>query len=835
MNEISDLLKNSPFPTGSSARAVVDELNTVFDSRAGRLAKIKDMYDRKPPYDPAKLAEAGQSYRANVNTGEMESLIDDETAEATLSIMSAVPVASFKSPDTSLLARIKLASAYHDFLHTAKSFSLFRFVDKVHFEANAYGFGAAIFPHTSDWRPAWQPHFEVRFDSHATPEPGEMDQFAVHTRISLSKLFEELEFDPDAVADGWHKGWNVSELRRFLVEQINGLGDDKGDRNYTNEYLEAAQALRDGTGWAASSTRFRRVMLTHLYASHPKTAKVAHYILAESPPAKTETQAYTAPQSMPQSSPDTTILYFKPDEYEKMEHAVWVMSYHLGPSTLASVRGLAHRAYLHTDLSNRFFSATMDGAFISASLILQTPESDTHGRIPIVRAGPITAMPAGWSPIQSSFTPNFPHLISLRETSAAIMHNNLGTYRRRPESVEAMRRDKSAAEVQNEASQESEAKQNRATYRMVQWNALHQEIFRRVSSKTYLGGLDVDEFTKIAIDAGMDEDKVFTAMGGSMPEYRKDVIRFYLRVLREDLPLSIVFDLTWDVTAYRGYGAGSRQSRVQALQELLSIAAGLPRDRTDRLRHAYVIERTGNTDLADEMFPVEQGGESREVLWVTLENNDMKEGRQIPVPVDVDHVVHFTSHIQLFFADIKAWQEDPNEGNTRELYALWNSLVPHAARHLEFISMDPVTAGQLPQLKPMFEQLIAVGQQIANVAENAVQRNQENRDALAGEIQQLRTAANKTQGELQLKAQALQGQMQIDMAKTENLNRNRDAKTQTQLQTRGISWQQDEMRKMQSHQLEMQRQLDKIMAEREKLQLENDKLRQQVRTPNAPE
>ena len=833
MSDLIEALKNSPFPVGSTVKTVVSELDDIFDARMPRLAKIRDMYDRKPPFDPAKLQEAGQSYRANINTGEMEAIVDDETAEATLAVMSAQPAALFKAPGVDMVTRKKVATAYHNFLHGAKSFSLFHFIDKAHFETNAYGYAVATFPSTLDWRPRWQPHFETRFPEDATADISELDTFAVHTRESLVSLFDELDFDPDAVVDQWYKGWNVPELRKFLSEQALGMGGDS-NRHYTNLYLEAAQQLRDGTGWAAGRTRFRKLKLTHLYARHPLTGKVCHYIISGEPPMQDSGETNrdyptSKPDTMPEPGRDAQILYYKENEFEDMTQAVWLMTYNLGPSTLASIRGLSHRAYLHTDLSNRFFSQTIDGGFLAASLILQAPESDTANRVPVLRAGPVTMLPPGFNPVQGSFNPNFQHLLELRESSSSVMHNNLGTYRRRPESMEGMGRNKSATEVRQEASMETEAKQNRSTYRLKQWDGLHKEIFRRVTDKKMLGGYSVEKFQELAIEKGLDLDEVVKEMGGSMPKFRRDVVSFYLEVLRQDVPLTLLFSIKWDVSVSRGFGAGGRMGRLEALRELMGMSGTLPKEKSDLLRHAYVIERTGNMELADEMFPLmTDPSDSREFLWVVLENNDMKEGRPIPVPADADHGTHFRSHVQLFYEDIQKWQEDPNEENTAELFALVQVLVPHLGTHLEFMSRDPVTAGQVDNLVEELKKVAAIGQQIAQVAQHAVSRNQEDRDALAQEIQQLRQMADKTQGDLAIKQREMEGRLQIEAMKTENLNQNRDAKTQTQLQTRNISWQQGEMQKQQTHQLEMQRQLDRLMADREKMMLENERLRAQV-------
>jgi len=829
---ITEALQNSPFPTGATASSVAKDLDDIFDARATRLAKIRDQYDRKPPYNPKMLEEAGQSYRANVSTGEMEALIDNETAEATQGVLSATPIANFKSRGVPLGHQKDLGFAYHEFLHRASSFSLFDFSDKVHFETNAYGFAVATFPGTSDWRPRWQPHFEVRFDEDATPDVREVSVFAVHTKLKLEQLFEELEFDPEAVADGWHKGWNVPELRKFLVDQLYGNPSSPSETYYTNEYLNAAQALRDGTGWAATSTRWQKVQLTHLYARHPKTGKVAHYILTNEPPKVAQEeegrvrQTQSSDANVPIQGPDSGILYYKEDEYDDPRHALWLMCYNLGPSTLASVRGLGYRAYTHTDLSNRFFSQVIDGGMMAASLLLQTPESDSDGRIPILRAGPITALPPGWQAVQNSFNPNFQHLVSLRDVSAATMHNNLGTYRRRPETTKPTQQ--TAAAVEAEVAQESEAKQNRSTYRTQAWTRLHQEIFRRVTKKAWLGGLSIDEFTELASEKGFDVEEVAKGMDSNITSQWKDVLSFYLNLLRYGFPLNLLFDVDWNVQSNRGFGAGSRSARLGAIRDVLPLANTLPKEKQDQLRHAYIVERTANPELADELFPAGQtASDSMTFLQVVMENNDMKEGREIPVPADIDHVVHFESHLAVYYQDIEQWKQDPNEVNTRELHALGRRLIPHLGSHLEYISRDPVTTARTDRMEEEFKRVIAVAQELQRVAQESVARNQESRDELAQQIEALRAQANDSQTKAQLRAMEIQNEFQLEQMRAEGLNRSRDIKTATQLENSMQKSQADEFRKMQSHQLEMQRKIDTLMADRERLQLQNEQLRQQ--------
>jgi hypothetical protein len=804
---------------------VVETLDDIFDARASRLAKIKDQYDRKPPYDPHMLQEAGQSYRANINTGEMEALIDNETAEATQTVISATPIAVFKSRGVPLQMRTDLAYAYHEFLWQAGSFDLFDFTDKCHFETNAYGYAAATFTGNSDWRPRWQTHFELRFPEDATPDLTKLTEFAVHTRMTLEELFNAIEFDPDEVADGWVKGWNVKEVRRFLIDQIYGNPADTDEMFYTNEYLNASQALRDGTGWAATSTRFRKVKITHLYARHPRSGKVAHYILTGEPPFATEDdRPNSSDVNVPVAGPDQGILFYKEEEFEEMRHILWLMCYTLGPSTLASIRGLAYRAYTHTDLSNRFFSQLIDGSMLAASLMLQAPESDSDGRIPILRAGPITAIPPGWQATQSSFTPNFQHLASIRDMSAGVMHNNLGTFRRRPESIRPTQQ--TAAEVNAEMNQESEAKQNRATYRMRAWSLLHKEIFRRVARKKWLGGMEPEEFVTLASEQGFDVDKIVKEMDSNVTPEWKDIISFFTTLVRYGFPLNLLFDTQWSVEANRGFGAGSRSARLQAIQDILPLAATAPKERQNRLRHAYVLERTANPELADELYPPgDVAMDSREFLQAVMENNDMKEGREIPVPVEVDHVIHFETHVSMYFEDIKAWQQDPNEQNTRELYALASNMVPHIGMHLEYIAQDPVTMGMIERLKPQFERVIAVAGEIQKVAQQAVGRNQENRDQLAAEIQQLRAQADTNQTKTALRAQEIQNEFQLEAIRAQGLNESRMMKTNAQLQTQFQKSQADEFRKQQSHTQELQRKLQTALAEQQRLQLQLEQLR----------
>ena len=830
---LADALKNSPFPTGITAAQVVSDMDNIFDARAPRLGKIKDQYDRRPPWDPALLRENGQSYRANINTGEMEALLDNETSEATLSVFHATPTASFKAHGVSLSLRKKLASAYDEFLKQSKSFSWFHFVDRIHFETNSYGYSAATFADTKDWRPRWQPHFEMRFPEDATPDVTDLDAFAVHTKTTLQDLFEVLTFNPDEVATGWVKGWNVEELRKFLVMHIQG-NTINNQQHYTNLYLESAQALRDGTGWAATTTRFRKVNLTHVYAVHPKTGKVAHYILTEEPPMKEDEEHRNTDQNMPNASPDSGIVYYSEKEFSHMSESLWIMCYNLGPSTLASVRGLGYRAYTHTDLSNRTFSQIIDSSTLASSLLLETGESDTSQRVPLVRLGPVAVISNGFKPIQNSFQPNYQHLINVRDMSSSVMHSNLGTYRQQPNSFQPSQ--KSAREVEAEVQAESEAKQNRSTYRMQMWSGLHKEVFRRVSNSSWLGGLSPEEFTEMAVKNNLDLDKIVKDMDSTISPQWRDILNLYLVLIRLGFPLNVLFDLRWSVESNKGFGAGSSGARISALNDILPLGATLPKEKTDALKHAYVLERTANPDLADEMFPAGmEMSDSKEFLMVVLENNDMKEGRQIPVPEDVDHITHFESHLTLFYTDVQEWQQEANEENTTELAALARTMIPHLGGHLEHISRDPVTASRTSTMEQEFKKVISVAQTILQTAQGVVKKNQEERDALSQKLAELEAKANDNAVKMQLRSQEINNEFELEQIRAEGLNQSRMYKTQAQIESQAQKGFADEQRKMQSHMVEMQQKMDRLLADREKLSLENTRLRQQLQTsPPTP-
>lgn len=827
--DLTHALKGSPFPLGSTASSVISELDDLFDARSPRLAKIKDIYDRKPPMNPSTLREAGQGYRTNVNTGEMESIIDDITATATQGVLSSRPAVTLKSRGVPLTIRSKIASAYHDLLTQAESFSWFHFIDKIHFEAHLYGFGGATFRNNVDWRPEWQPHFELRFGEDATTDVRGFETFAVHTRVPLGEFFEEVDFDPDVVAQDWYKGWNIPELRKYLVDSLNGNTTDR-NLNYTNDYLEAAQALRDGTGWATqSNVRFRKLKLTHLYAKHPTNGKICHYILSGDSPHIHDDDtgiAQTKPDTMPQNSYDNGILYYKETDYDNFEQAVWILAYNFGPSTLMSVRGVGHRAYLHTDMSNRFFCSSIDGAFMAASVMLTAPESDTHGRIPIVRAGPFTIAPAGWAAGATNFAPNFQGLLGMREMSSNLMHNNLGTNARRPENPMERGREKSAAEVNMLAAQETAAEQNRSTYRTTQWTRLHREIFRRISDKKYLGGMKVAAFETLVLKHAGDEEKILEEMKSSKEEYRKDVIRFYVTLVLERIPLDILFGRRWVVTASQGVGAGSRPARLAALQDVVPLVSGEPRHIQDKLRHAMIAERTANPDFADEMIDLDRvTGDTIETLLVSLENNDMKEARQVPVPANVDHMAHVSTHFAMFYADLEAWQAQQNERNTRELYALGTQLVPHLGQHLTLMASDPLTANRVEGFVAEFQKLQQVVLVIERVAQEVVANDQVNRDALAQEISALRSAADDTQGKLALQARELESRIQLRELDTQSQVQVRAQKTMGAQQVKQAQFVGDETRRQESHILRMQRQIQEMQLENEKLRAEIEKAR----------
>jgi hypothetical protein len=842
MNETFMNIRNSLvghiIPNGATAMNLFHQMDIDFAERYLPVwSRIDEEFDRKTPYDAAKLKEMNQSYRVNLNIGEMEAAICDATATATETVFSSRAAIELKLR-TYVPGKAISATNYESVVaeeYTAmvsEEMCYFSFVDFAHQETMLFGFTAAVWPNEYHWKPVQVSIDRFRFPSECPVLPKEIPFFAVRRGIEIQELFRKVSTEGSA--------WNQDLVKAALLSRFQ-------DATPSVQAEEAFIDLR--TRWDRGdaellSKAYTEIPVIDFYSRDPVTGGVTHMILwSGTGDKKMETHVGTLSEQEVRAISDSLeeghILFVRPDRYESMEQALWLMTFDQGRKTLDSVKGLGRRIYPHCALSNRLFCQTTDGAIQASTIVLIPPDGGAKSKIPFSRSGSFTALQPGWTVPSTSFNPPINHLISLRSMSTSIMHNNIGNYRRRPEDPQARRDPKSATEIQSEDSRENEAEQGRAMYRFEAWDRLHKEIFRRMTSdKLALAGIPGDdkeekvtvleEWMTVRVTESHPDDEDFTeGVPGGLRDGRDEVIRWLARCMLRGVPIPAILRGRWKVTASRGVGTASRAARISALQGVQQMRQEMPAAQRRLVARELAAQLTLNDSYAERLFPDVETGEvvTQTISLVSLENAAFKAGTMIPPAEDQPHEDHLQAHMQGMVGALQAWQQRPNREELVSLARLLELGVQHSKIHLAYLSQDPFYKYRASEISGQLLEIEKQAQVFIQQAKAHIADQQETIQRQQAELEEARKAADENQTQLALGMRKIEVEREIEMAKTENLNQSRDAKTNTALQTNFARFQQEQEQKAQKHMAEMQAKIDKMTLEHQRMQAEIERIR----------
>src|SRR5574343_36617 len=284
----------------------------------------------------------------------------------------------------------------------------------------------------------------------------ELELIGFRHTYQAHELYEKIK-DPESQELARQAGWNVTLLKEALIRSSKNVGSEENRMQSTT--FEAIQQQIKNNDFAASHIYCNPIRVIQLLVKE-YSGKVSRHIIYED----AELPGY---------------LYVGQDEYDGMEQAICVFIWNIGDGYYKSIKGLGHRIFPHVELSNRFINTTVDSANISSSFVLE-PNGSGKDRVNLMRVGSITVLPQGFKPVQQSFTPNLTQLIGVRNMLHQILTNNTGVYKKQLEGPQMPER--TATEVQTEERKSAKLEKNQINIHYLYLDALHKEIFRRLTN-----------------------------------------------------------------------------------------------------------------------------------------------------------------------------------------------------------------------------------------------------------------------------------------------------------------------------------------------------------------
>ena len=665
-----------------AAYELFDRVKRDDDLTAFYRAQIQGLIDGNPPYSAEKLQRSGQSWRSNVNFREGEAIIETNASsiwELDMEVAQLITArVEIDDPNTQALNYAGIIEEeYTRALADWPDYFFNRMLCTK--EMLTHGIGAMFWADKWCWKPKAVKRAALLIPSKSKATPGELELVGFRHSYQAHELYQLISSEEKKAA-AEKEGWNLTLIKEALIKSSRNQSSSDEQQLQTTA-LEAVQQGLKNNDIAYSSVYCEPIRVIHgLIREY--SGKITHVIIYE-------------------DDQFADYLYLGKEEFDSMEQAVCLFLWNIGDGYYKSVKGLGHRIYPHIELSNRQINGTVDGSFLASSLIMSA--QGTNKEPNLMRLGPVTIVPDGFQPIQSTFAPNLGQLISVRYMLQQILNNNTGVYKKAVEAPDMPER--TAREVTIEEMRSAKLEKNQMSVYYLYLDALHKEIFRRLTAKEYP-----------TTSEGFKEAKTFRE-----------------RCAKRGVPSELLNPEKCQVKAARAIGYGSAAMRDHVTREVLGLSPGMDeigrnnalRDRLAALVGYNMVDRYLAMVKRDQI-PTDVHS------LATLENNDILTGQKVLVGVDQPHVIHWQIHFPLLANIAQAFMQTPQAVNVIASVTAMQTGLQHLAEHLAALQRDPsrkaqvkALEGQLEQLATVFKKMQATAQKIQEAQAKQAQANAE--------------------------------------------------------------------------------------------------------------
>lgn len=747
-------------PSLKVAHRVFDDFVQVESKASTRRARYKALADGAPPYDQTELAELGLGYITNVNFREAQAILDQKAGQFLdlfFEVQQFVDV-QLVGVDEAGIDQPRMRSEAiiaEEFTTTLRNWTGFLpLMDHARRQADLADVGVAVWRDDIDWRPLSVERGAFFPEPYAKVDVATWDAFGLSDTYRVQQLIDITQAPPD---EALAEGWNIDQVKSLLAKKYGPPSPastdatDGAPAGYTqaSRWEWVQQRIRNNDPELLAH-QFDPVKVKHLFVRETKSGKISHYVFDYD------------------DSPEITDFLCKvEDRYDSMTEAVWILPYNYGDGFLRSVRGLASMIEAHCDLSNRFLGRVFDAAFLTSSLMLQPSQPGIDPvKSQIVRAGPVTMLPHDLNTIQqATFAPPLAPLVQLRDLSTSVMRNNTGVWKQHPENTVEAQGQKTARQVAEEASKEARLEKSSVAFDYEHIERLYREMFRRMVRKEYRADMSLPGAAEAA-------DFVARCVSRGVPEEWIDdkLVRLY---------------------ASRSIGLGSWGVQLDITNQLLNARGLFDEAGRKSATMDWLAARVGWRNVARYVTPVTRDQiASNEHSIAALENNDMREGAQVPVGADQTHVIHFDAVGGMLKEIAEAVSEQIEQlENPEPLIRAIEAALPHAQEHLQYLSMDPSREAYVQEGVKILKAATTAHGLLMKLAEQLAKEQaalQQSQQQMIAEAQGIVTSA-KQQRELE----ESRGKLQIEAAKQDSINNMRAERNREMLQLRREAQQAD--------------------------------------------
>lgn len=727
--------------SSKSAWNIYSKMRDRDQERSRKRATIQGQIDGNPPYDDSKLKQLGQANRSNVNFRQAEGIRDGRKAsyyDLLMEVETLVKVKVKRNVDEPEPVYDFGEVIAEEFSEMLRDWPGFWYNTELHQEQLiTWGIGNCYWPNELDWR-----FKAARVGSYLVPDETnanieDFDVVCIRDPFRPHELFKYVQ-DTETTKTSKEAGWNVELIKRLLIDVAKSISEI--DKLQLGDWESYQQAIKDNDlefGYSEA----QKVKLVHMLVKE-YDGRISHFIITDD--AKYNRQGDDDPNQTPESG----YLFESVGRFDCWETATCLFLAGVGEGTYHSIRGLGAKIYAHCKINDRMMNATVDGAIAAATILLQPANEGQRERVRIMRVGPFSVMPNGYNVVgQGRFDPNLNGLVSVKALLDMNLNQNVGLQRPDVTSEEKTPQAANTADLRMRATKEAKLERSEIGRYYRQLDVLYREVMRRV------------------LNPGLTE----ADPGG------KEAHAFKKRCADRGVPKEVLKSEKLKVKARRALGYGSPFMRSLISSDILSVSPYFDELGKDNAVRDYVAARTGPEGVDRYKPPIDRNNiPTNEHSIANLETNDLKEGSDVIVGTDQNHVIHLTIHMSEAVRIADEYVNGQYQGPIEMLEAFLGASLIHMARHLDYLAADPARENEYRSFLDTFNELARIHATVEQQVKQLMQQRQRQAEEQAAAVQ---AAQEQLQdGELQTKMAEIQADLQIRILKEQGNQRVREAK-----------------------------------------------------------
>jgi len=661
-----------------SARSMYSSLRTKSDTRRKEQALVWGQLSGNRPYSKEKLKELGQSWRANVNFRDAQSMVDvaivaywrlfnDASNRAYVEVLEDSPYADRDAK--------AFQSAYDRFLEEDWADGYVTEYLKLVQELIVTGIGPVTWDGDS-------PRFKtVKLSELEVPDrtPASVESFEIafaRHETTLSDVWAKIR-NPTLKQASSDVGWNVKALETLIARVLKG----EGTGSLTpDDYVRVQEKMRNNS----------------LEVSNEKGSIDLVYVFIREFDGKVSTNIFA--EGIEDTLADGDGWLFtnrdRDDRSEAFGEVFTCLFFEVGNGMFHGIQGFGLKNFQLMELINRLKCRAADRTVIDGLNFQQTEDGRTNA--PLANFGPVNVIDVGLKQV-----PNYPTGNATMDT-INLFERQVNGNNARTTQTDQIAQAGTASQASILAQLQSSVDVANATLFLTQ---LANNILRR-------------QFTK------------FRTRGNTDPDAKK----FKARCLKAGMDPESFHDAEIAVRTGANPGAASASLRAQIARELMSMM-GNPLVNSRVVMEEFVSNTLGGRAVKQFLIPEDRSKDAGQLREAMFENNFMGEGLDVPVDEHDLHDVHLEEHIRAAMRIIQMAQKGEIDDTAMMALALD---IKHMDAHLQMLARDRFLEGKYKQLKQMYTEIRAETERIAGKLQR--QKNLQINDAQQATMKQMKEA-----------------------------------------------------------------------------------------------